>query len=223
MGVDACMGNLFGTNFAKAWDDSMPHLEARLYAPDAARRMHVRSRPAAFCAKDYINLAQIHNALEAIIKGAVLGVFKMKYVRKTYLKLGMLRRSMMFPQKIFCLVNMALKNATIATLEGGDDVVYSFYHVNRDQLQTLFDSMRAPPILQLPGQHAGTFPTELGFLAWLRYHGNGCKLMELQQEFGMEYSRLNKGLHAFEDWMFGEHGFRCSFVHIQNPLVFPHF
>jgi hypothetical protein len=212
----------------------MPHLEARVYAPDAANRMHIRSRPAAFYAKDYINLAQIHNTLEALIKGSVIGTFKMKTVRKMYLKLGKLRMSMMLPQTIFCVVNMALKNATIATLEGGDDDVYQCYHVNRDQLQQMFESLRAPAILKLPGQHTGTFPTELGFLAWLRYYGNCCKLTDLQKEFGMEYSRINKCLHAFQQWMYDQHGFRYALYFYMSfndvvtqghqcmaPLVFP--
>jgi hypothetical protein len=53
------------------------------------------------------------------------------------------------------------------------------------------------------------FPTELGFLAWLYINGQGCKLQDVQKEFGMEYTRINRGIHAFENWMFTEHSFRC--------------
>jgi hypothetical protein len=157
----------------------MQYFQARSYVPRAANRMHVRSRPAAFCAKHF-------------------------------LKLAMLRQSFMLPQTIFCQVNFTLKNATIQSIRGGDDDIYSVYNMNRDQLQTMYDALRAPHFLNLAGEHAGTFPTELGFLAWLHLNGQGCKLQDLQKEFGMEYSRLNRGLRAFETWMFEEHSFRCA-------------
>ena len=186
----------------------MQFFEARTYAPSAANRMHIRSRPAALCAKDFINLSKVHVAMEGVLQAAVIGTMTQKKARKHYLKLGMLRLSLLLPTTIFCEVNMVPRNRTIQTLQGGDDDVKSTYKVNRDQLQLLFDSLRAPLALQLSGQHTGTFSSELGFLAWLFLNGTGCTIMTLQQVFSMEYSRLNRGIHAFEDWLFQEHSFR---------------
>jgi hypothetical protein len=174
--------------------------------------MHVRSRPAAFSAKDFVNLQQIHNAIKAIMEACVAGSLALKPARKYYLKLAILRQNFMLPQTVYCQVNFTLKNATIRGLQGGDDDIYSVYNMNRDQLQMLYDSLHAPHHLKLAGEHTGMFPTELGFLAWLYLNGQGCKLQDLQKEFGMEYSRINRGVHAFETWMFTEHSFRCAWV-----------
>jgi hypothetical protein len=188
----------------------MQYFEARSYVGTSAKRMHVRSRPAAFHAKDFLNLQQIHNAIEAVMDGCVAGTLALKPARKYFVKLAILRQSFLIPQTIYCQVNLTLKNATIRSLEGGDDVVYGVYTMNRDQLQMLYDSLRAPDSLQLAGEHTGMFPTELGFLAWLYLNGQGCKLQDVQKEFGMEYSRINRGIHAFETWMFTEHSFRFA-------------
>ena len=187
----------------------MPYFEARSYVGTSANRMHARSRPAAFHAKDFLNLQQIHNAIEAVMEACVAGSLALKPARKYFLKLAALRQNFMLPQAIYVEVKLSLKNATIRGLQGGDDAIYSVHHMNRDQLQIMYNSFNAPPFLQLAGEHTGMFPTELGFLAWLYLNGQGCKLQDVQKEFGMEYSRINRGIHAFETWMFTEHSFRC--------------
>ena len=139
---------------------------------------------------------------------AVLGTVSPKKSRRIYLRLEILRKNLLLPRIIFCQVHLVPQNATIRTLDGGDDEIYCHYRMNRDQLQMSFDSLHAPPALQLAGQHAGTFPSELGFLAWLYHNTNGCRLMVSQKEFGIEYTRLNRGIRAFETWYFEEHSFR---------------
>jgi hypothetical protein len=188
----------------------MQFLQARTYAPSAANRMHLRSRPAALSAKDFICLKTIHDAIEGVMKSCVAGIVTARNARYAIMKLALLRKRALLPQTIFCVVHRAPKNFSIATLEGGDDDIYGTYKVNRDQLQMLFDSLHAPPMLRLQGQHAGEVASEFGFILWLHYHGKGCTIASMQTEFGMEYSRLLKFIHAFEIYLFDEHSFRVT-------------
>jgi hypothetical protein len=153
-------------------------LQERSYAPNVANRMHRRSRPAALHARDFNFLKMIHDAIEYVMESAVSGLAKPKRARKAYLKLVMLRSTLLLPRTIFCVVHRILKNATIATFEGGDDCIYSKFRVNRCELQQLFDSLHAPLQLYIIGEHAGPFSSEFGWLAWLRWNVSNCTLYE---------------------------------------------
>ena len=188
----------------------MQLIQPRTYAPSAANRMHLRSRPSALCAKDFICLKTIHDAIGVIMESCVAGSTTAKTARKAIIRFAMLRQRVLLPQTIFCVVHRAPKNNSIATLEGGDDDIYGAYRVNRDQLQMLFDSLHAPFMLRLQGQHAGEVASEFGFILWLHYHGKGCTIASMQTEFGMEYSRLLNFIHAFEIYLFDDHSFRVT-------------
>jgi hypothetical protein len=195
-------------------------LQERSYAPNLSNRMHLRSRPAALHARDLNCLKMIHDAIEFVMESAISGAVKPKRARKVYLKLVALRRTLLLPRTIFCRVNRIVKNDTIATFEGGDDDIYSKFRVNRYELQQLFDSLHAPLQLRIIGDHAGSFSSEFGWLAWLRYNVSNCKLMDLQDEFNMEYSRLKKIIRAFETWLFRQHSFRVTDAwHFWAPYV----
>jgi len=195
-------------------------LEERAYAPDATNRMHIRSRPAALHARDLNVLKMIHDAMEFVMESTVSGVAKPKRARKAYMKLVVLRQTLLLPRTIYCEVYRIIKNATIATFEGGDDDIYSRFRCNRYELQLLFDSLLAPPLLRISGNHAGPFPSEFGWLAWLRYNISDCNLMDLQRDFNMEYSRLGKIVKAFESWLFRQHSFRVTNAwHFWAPQV----
>jgi hypothetical protein len=188
---------------------TMQYLEPRTYAPSAANRMHIRSRPAAFCAKDFLCLKTVHDAIEGAIELCVERRVKYKRVRQFILQLGLLRQNIMLPQTIFCVVHRAIKNNTVATIEGGDDDIRCKYLVNRDQLLKLFLSIRAPQTIRLQGDHAGVVDSEFAFIIWRR-RGMGMKLTDMQGEFGMEYSRLRRCIEAFEIWLFENHSFRVT-------------
>ena len=198
----------------------MQFYEERSYQPTAANRMSRRSRAAALCAKDFICLKRLHDAIEGAIKASVAGVVKQKKARKAYIQLAMLRMSLLLPKTIYCVVHRVPKNNAIVSYEGGDDDFWEIFRVGRANLVAIFDALRAPPMLRLEGDHAGEVSSESAFIIWLYYNKTGATLMQMSPHFNVEYSRLDKFLHAFEIWMFGEHGFRVTDAwHFWAPRV----
>ena len=70
----------------------MQFFQARTYAPSAANRMHLRSRPAALSAKDFICLKTIHDAIEGVMKSCVAGTVTARNARYAIMKLALLRK-----------------------------------------------------------------------------------------------------------------------------------
>ena len=198
----------------------MQYFEERLYVPTAANRMSRRSRPAALCAKDYICLKRVHDALEDVVEASAAGIIIPKKARKAFIQLAMLRMSLLLPKNIFCIVGRIPKNTTILSYQGGDDDFWEVFRVHRANLVQIFNALRAPPLLRLPGDHAGEVPTEFAFLIWLYYNKTGCTLMQMTPHFNVEYSRLDRIMHALEMWMFEEHSFRVTDAwHFWAPRV----
>ena len=75
-------------------------------------------------------------------------------------------------------------------------------------------------MLQIPYQRAGEAASEFCFILWLYYHGKGASLTDMQSHFGMDYSRIQKCMSAFEIYLFNEHSFRVTDSwHFWAPLV----
>lgn len=203
---------------------SMEHnvelFEERSYVPNAANRMGRRSRAAALCARDYVCLKRVHDCLDSVVEASCRNLISPKKARKAFLQLAMLRMSLLLPKTIFCVVHRIPKNNTIVSYQGGDDDFWEVFRVSRANLVRIFNALRAPPLLRLEGDHAGQVSSEFAFIVWLYYNKTGATLMAMSIHFNVEYSRLDKFLHALEIWMFEEHGFRVTNAwHFWAPRV----
>jgi hypothetical protein len=190
-------------------ENNMQYFETRTYIPAATNRMHLRSRPAALFAKDFICLQTIHNAIEGVMQSCISGITKPKKAQKVIRKLALLRETILLPKSIFCAVHRGIKNNTIATITGGDDDFYNTFRVNRDEMLILFNAMRAPPVLRLQFDHAGVVSSEFAFILFL-YYNKGHTLAGMQEKFGIDYSRISICIHAFEIFLFDAHSFRVT-------------
>ena len=136
------------------------------------------------------------------------------------LKLASIREQITMPMEIYVSIWSSEKNRSIATLEFGDDEIFVLFRAHRAQLQQLFQSLRAPALLQLASERSGYCDSEFAFLAWLYKSSKTTTYIECQSRFNMEWSRIAKCVSAFQKWFFGAHSFRVTnSLHFWAPSV----
>ena len=169
-----------------------------------------RHRAASLNAKDFNSLAKIDATFRDLQMQVMAGILKMDAALELLGQLSLIRDHLTMPMDIHIRVWNSTKNRSISTLEYGDDEVFALFRADREQLQELFESLRAPALLQLQGSDAGYCVAEFAFVAWLYKSTKTTTYVLCQDVFHMEWSRISKCVSAFQAWFFAHHSFRVT-------------